>query len=69
MDDIRIDKLTDRVRKLIARCQELETLNQELLTSQQQLYEERETQVALNQQVAQALAQLVRQLIPAGESR
>lgn len=69
MDDIMLDKLTDRVNKLIARCQELERLNRELVDHQQYLLAERDSQSKTNQQIAHTLAQLVKQLSPREESR
>ena len=62
MDALLMDKLTDRVNKLIARCQELERLNQELVDSQQQLLTERGAMIKMNQHIAHTMGQLVKQL-------
>ena len=64
MDDILIDKLSDRVNKLIARCAELERLNHELIDKQQHILAERASQKKINHQIAHTLQQLVRQLAP-----
>lgn len=69
MDEILMDKLTDRVNKLIARCQELERLNHELVESQQQLLAERELNKSKNEQIAHTLTQVIRQLTLTEESR
>ena len=69
MDEILMDKLTDRVSKLIARCQELERLNHELVESQQQLLADRELTANMNEQIAHTLTQVIRQLTLTEESR
>lgn len=62
MDEILMDKLTDRVSKLITRCQELERLNYELLESQQQWAAERQRNANINAQITRTLTQLIQQL-------
>ena len=62
MDALLMDKLTDRVNKLIARCLELERLNQELVDSQQQLLIDRQAMIKINQHIAHTMTQLIKQL-------
>ena len=62
MDEIVMDKLSDRVSKLIARCQELERLNRELIDSNQQLLAERNINSQMHQHIGNTLSQLVKQI-------